>query len=77
MARYTLTAAKNMSDETYAVLENGIKEKYGIDCTIERITDDSVIGGFIFNCDGKIYDCSISAQLEGMKKFLKESQKGG
>ncbi|MBQ5883855.1 MAG: F0F1 ATP synthase subunit delta, partial [Clostridia bacterium] len=33
--------------------------------------DNSIIGGFIINLDGKVYDNSIKTQLERLKKHIK------
>ena len=70
MKKATLTVAKSMSDETYSLLENGIKKKFGEDIAVTRLTDETLIGGFILCIDGVIYDNSVSSQLDRIKKEL-------
>ncbi len=70
MRKAVIKIADNMSDETYTMLCDGIKEKFGADIEFQKITDESVIGGFILSLDGVIYDNSIRTQLKRLKKHI-------
>ena len=72
MKKAIITAAGNMSDETYGVLCRGITDRFGGDVSFERICDDSVIGGFILNIDGEVFDLSVATQLNRLEKHIKE-----
>ena len=70
MKTVVITAAENMSDATYARICRGFLEKLGDDVKFERVTDNGIIGGFIADADGEIYDLSISSQLKEMQKKI-------
>lgn len=61
-----------MSDETYRMLCEGIREKFGNDIEFVRVIDESVIGGFVLKLDGVIYDHTIRTQLQRLKKHITE-----
>lgn len=71
MKKCTVTVASNMSGETYGMLCEKTKAKFGADIEFTKKTDDDIIGGFILDMDGMICDCSLSSQLSEMKKHLK------
>ena len=58
-----------MSEATYARICRGFREKLG-EITFERVIDDGIIGGFIADIDGEIYDLSISSQLKKMQRQI-------
>ena len=70
MRTCVITAASNMSDATYAVLCEKARKKFGEDIVFQRITDDGVIGGFVMELDGTVYDLSVRTQLELMKQKM-------
>ena len=70
MKKCVITAASNLTDETYAMLCEKIKGRFGGDITFCRVTDDGVIGGFIMELDGTVYDLSIGTQLERLKEKM-------
>lgn len=70
MRTCVITAASNMSDETYGVLCEKIRKKFGEDIEMRRITDDGVIGGFLMELDGTVYDLTLRTQLDIMKKKM-------
>lgn len=65
-----ITAASNMSDETYRYLCGKARAKFGEDITFTRITDDSVIGGFCMELDGTVYDLTVRTQLRMLKQSM-------
>ena len=56
MKTVIITAADNMSDATYKLICEGFKKKLGYEAEYKRITDNSIIGGFVADVDGEIYD---------------------
>ena len=58
-----------MSDKTYDRICRGFAEKLG-EVAFERVTDDKIIGGFIADIDGEVFDLSIASQIEKMQKQI-------
>ena len=69
MKTATITVASNMSDNTYKCICDGFSEKLG-ELTFEKVTDDRIIGGFIADIDGEVFDLSIASQIEKMQKQI-------
>lgn len=69
MQKVIITTASNLSDETYRYICDRFFEKIG-EAEFERIVDDGIIGGFIANVNGKIYDLSVASQLSRMKSKI-------
>lgn len=69
MKTATITVASNMSDKTYKRICGGFTEKLG-ELTFEKVTDDRIIGGFIADIDGEVFDLSIASQIEKMQKQI-------
>lgn len=70
MRRCIITVASNMSEETYSYLVEKTKRQFGFDMSIGKAVDNSIIGGFILNVDGQIFDLSVKTQLDEMKRHL-------
>ncbi|MBQ3816963.1 MAG: F0F1 ATP synthase subunit delta [Clostridia bacterium] len=70
MKKIIITSADNMSSETYGYICDEFKKIYGEDTVFERIIDNAVIGGFIANINGEIFDLSIASQLKEMEKHI-------
>ena len=71
MQTVIITTAGNMSEETYAFLCDGFRRRLG-EVSFVHKTDPTLIGGFIANIGGQIYDMSLSAQLSKMKSSITE-----
>lgn len=69
MRTVTITAASNMSDATYKSICARFSERLG-ECEFIHITDDGIIGGFIADVDGEIYDLSLASQLKEMHREI-------
>ena len=66
-----------MSDETFQYLCERTKQKFGADVGFRRVTDETVLGGFILELDGTVYDLSLQTQLETLKtKMVYEEAQG-
>ena len=72
MIKATITESGNMTDETYAYICSGVAHKFNDTFEFERVTDKSILGGFIVHIKGKVYDRSVSGQLMKMKDYLSE-----
>ena len=72
MRKCTVTAASNMSGKTYEYLCEKVRRKFGDDIEFTRKTDESVIGGFILDLNGHIFDLSLATQLKAMGRHLRE-----
>lgn len=77
MKKCTVTAASNMSRETFEHLCGKLKERFGNDIEPELITDDGVIGGCIIDLDGHIFDLSVRTQLEELRKHMNAANGDG
>ena len=66
-----VTAAKLGDDELNKIC-NIVQESYkGKTLEFTYTINPDIIGGFIINLDGKVYDNSIKTQLERLKKHIK------
>ena len=70
MRKCIITVASNMTEETYLYLVDKIKRQFGFDLVVGKAVDDSIIGGFIINIDGQVFDLSVKTQLDEMKRHL-------
>lgn len=69
MKTAVITVASNMSDKTYDRICRGFAEKMG-EVSFEKVTDDKIIGGFIAEIDGEVFDLSIASQIAKMQKQI-------
>lgn len=69
MKTAVITVASNMSDKTYDRICSGFSEKIGELC-FEKVVDDKIIGGFIAEIDGRVFDMSIASQIAKMQKQI-------
>ena len=58
-----------MSDKTYERICKGFAEKLG-EISFEKVTDDKIIGGFIAEIDGEVFDMSLASQIAKMQKQI-------
>ncbi len=74
MTTVKITTAGNFDDALYKKLCDGIENKHG-ECRFEHKTDDSILGGFIVENDGIIYDYSLRSKLSRMGSMIDGSMK--
>lgn len=67
----TATDASDLKEKMTAVL----KERTGADVRLELKTDPEIIGGFVFDMDGKLIDASVGSRLDRLRKELVDSAK--
>jgi len=72
MKKAIITVPFDMSDETYNYILEKLPEKFGEQFEVTKITDKDILGGFIINIEGNVYDLSIKTQLDEMKKHITE-----
>jgi F0F1-type ATP synthase delta subunit len=72
MRKSTIIVADNITIPTYRYLCDELKKKLGKDIEFEHKIDNSIIGGFIINLDGIVYDNSVRTQLDRLKKHIKD-----
>ena len=72
MNKVIITTAGNMTDETYHFICDGLRHKLNEEFEFVHETDDNLLGGFIININGKVYDRSISSQLEKLQEYITE-----
>ncbi len=71
MQTVIIKTAESLSEETYRLLCEGFRKKLG-EADFQHIVDPTLIGGFIAEVGGVVYDTSISSQLAEMQKRIKE-----
>ena len=72
MKKAKVTVASNMSADTYALLCEKTRARFGDDIEFKRLVDDDIIGGFILDIDGMIYDLSLRTEFEKLKQHIKQ-----
>ena len=70
MRKAIIKTAGNMSEETYERLCSGFSNAKGGNIEFSHVVDESVIGGFIVDFDGMIYDYSVATQLRKLKQHI-------
>lgn len=70
MREAVVVAASNFSDGNFDRLCEGLKQRFGGDIVFSRVTDESVVGGFMLRLDGVVYDMSFASQLKKLGKEL-------
>ena len=72
MKKCTVTVTSSLGEDVYDILCSKTRKKFGEDIIFNKICDDSIIGGFILDIEGEVFDLSISSQLKEIKKHIKE-----
>ncbi len=70
MIKLTVTTAKPLTDREKASLNKKFTVKYG-EFTVEYLVDYSLIGGIKIFDGLRVFDGSVSGQLERLKKNVK------
>lgn len=70
-----LTTAVELSDETVNELLDTFKAKGLLEQKVELVKDikPSIIGGFVLEFDGQVYNASLASKLDKMKKQFSEN----
>lgn len=70
--KITITVPKNSTDDFYQSIVNGFKKKYGEDNSFVKEIDETIIGGFIAEANGTVFDTSIRSKLNEIKRVITE-----
>ena len=68
----TITVPENTDDEIYNKICDGFKKRYGDNVKFLKETDENIIGGFIAEANGTVYDTTIRAKLDEIKRVITE-----
>lgn len=68
--KITIIVPENTGEEYYQSICNGYRKKYGDGISFSKETDSRLIGGFIAEVDGTVYDTSIRSKLVTIKKVI-------
>ncbi|HCH28166.1 MAG TPA: hypothetical protein DEW35_01530 [Ruminococcaceae bacterium] len=66
-----ITVPDNSYEDFYDDICSGFKKKYGNDTEFLKRTSNSLIGGFSAEVNGTVYDTSVRAKLNEIKKAIK------
>ncbi len=75
MKKIIIRAPSRMPEEAWSKLEEQLRTRVG-ECTITRVIDETLIGGFCVEIDGKTYDMSVSTQLQDFSVSMQERHFG-
>lgn len=73
--RIIVTVPENTKPDYFEKICIGFKEKYGNDVSFVRETHPDLIGGFVAEVDGIVYDTSIRSKLAEIKKVFTEKKR--
>jgi len=69
--KITITVPKTCDDDYFDKICDGFRKKYGDTVTFEKETAD-IIGGFIAEVDGTVFDTSVRSKLKEIKRVITE-----
>ena len=72
MKKCLITVSPDMTEATFAYLCEKARTKFGSETFFMRKDDPALIGGFILETDGGVYDMSVRTQLDRIRASLKE-----
>ena len=75
MKKIIIRAPSRMPGEAWSKLEEQLRTRVG-ECTITRVIDETLIGGFCVEIDGKTYDMSVFTQLQDFSVSMQERHFG-
>ena len=75
MKKIIIRAPSRMPGEAWNKLEEQLRTRVG-ECTITRVIDETLIGGFCVEIDGKTYDMSVFTQLQDFSVSMQERHFG-
>lgn len=71
MKRLVVTVTPETEQELFDGICRGFEERLGERLCAERADDPSIIGGFIADIEGDVYDASIASRLKEMAKHIR------
>ena len=70
MTEGDLVTSMPLDEKTIAYIESEFEKMLGEKVRFTVRIDESIIGGFIANINGKVYDASLLARLKLMKEYI-------
>ncbi len=71
MNRAIITVTPDLSERDFGEICKHFNKKCGTELEFERINDPALIGGFVAEIDGEVYDTSIKTKLEQLKRHIR------
>lgn len=72
-----LICAEQPSEQTLTEFRTAVREKLGAsDVILNVVVDDSIIGGYVLEADGKIYDKSVKNAMKSLQTELRRHAAG-
>ncbi len=65
-----ISVPSNTDDSYFQNICSGFKKKYGEDTAFVKEIRDDIIGGFIAEADGMVFDTSVASKLEEIKRIV-------
>ena len=64
-----VTTARHCTPQTYEYICGKLQARFG-PLSLEHRVDDAVLGGFLVQLNGTVYDCTLRFRLEQMRRHL-------
>lgn len=65
-----LITALPIDEETEEFICKEFSKALGDTVVLKKSIDESIIGGFVVNIDGRVYDGSVLASIDALKEFI-------
>jgi F-type H+-transporting ATPase subunit delta len=66
-----VTSALELTENEKALLKEKLEKTSGHKMIIDYVIDESILGGFIVEADGKVMDASLKKHLKEIKDVIK------
>lgn len=67
-----LYVSKNTSQKTLEYIKEQFQARYGYTLSFHVVENPALLGGFLAVINGQIYNASLLAKLQDLKKYLLE-----
>ena len=72
IVKMTIISGQKLKDDELTVLKEKIEKRLNKKIILEENISSDVIGGFLININGKIFDGSLMTQIKNISTFLKQ-----
>ncbi|MDD6309260.1 MAG: F0F1 ATP synthase subunit delta [Clostridia bacterium] len=69
-----LTVTKQITNTQMEAIRQKLSDIAQENVTLQTVIDDAIIGGFVAELNGKIYDCSLKTRLKELQSYLKVAE---
>ncbi len=70
MKNLILTVTPDTTDEVFDGICKGFNQKYGCELSVTRVNDEKIIGGFIADIEGEVFDTSVKTRLDTLAQHI-------